>query len=82
MDRTEDPMDWMEDEAIMAQDEARDWADLERTEAARVTWALSRCEVEGCLREGTEPLRGQHVCPDHLQAAFDAEYDRQRDLNP
>ena len=77
MDRTVDPRDWMEDEAIMAQDDARDWAELERTEAARIAWALSRCHLEGCQREGTEKLRDGVVCPEHLQAAFDAEYDRQ-----
>ena len=55
-------------------------ADTQRNPLTAWETDLTRCDHEGCMKEGTEPLRGAFVCPDHLQAAFDAEYDRQRDL--
>ena len=37
------------------------------------------CAVPDCPEEGTEKLGDRYVCPAHLQAAFDREYERQKE---
>lgn len=80
-DRTDDPMDWMEDEMRFAAEEAEETEARDREEEARLDTAfyLSRCARAGCWAEGTEKLGDEHVCPAHLQQAFDERYERERE---
>jgi len=79
-DRTIDPMDWMEDEDRFAAEEAERIAEEEAETQRDIAWMVSRCIREDCLEEGSERLRDEFLCPDHYQAAFDAEYERQREV--
>lgn len=55
---------------------------MQHIEQARDRWAVdpSRCAVDGCLAEGTEPEREGYVCPRH--AHRDVPSIRLRDLLP
>lgn len=78
-DRTDDPMDWMEDEGRYAAEEEADWREAERRSAADTAWAVSRCRTSDRIHEGTE--QGGY-CPSCLQSRADALYDQQRERTP
>ena len=85
-DRTDDPMDWMEDEARFEAEDEADWKEAERRSAAEAlafdaTVAMTDfCATEGCEGAGTEKLGDTYLCSACYQAAFQRAYDREREM--